>query len=234
MKQYLSRIYAGSGRSFCEEINTDMIAGRKRFIVTANPEILMKAEKSQEIADMLLDPAVTIVPDGVSVVQAMHAHNLPAEERITGVDITEHLLMSAGENGLSVFLFGAKEEVVGALSKNLKRKYPNIKIIYRNGYEPNKDEIFEGIRKLAPDLVIVALGVPVQEQLIYKHISSFRKGIFIGVGGSLDILSGKKKRAPKFFIKTKTEWLYRIIREPSRIKRFYNSNIKFMKYMKKK
>ena len=75
---------------------------------------------------------------------------------------------------------------------------------------------------------MVALGVPSQEKLIYKHLDEFKKGIFIGVGGSFDVLSGTKKRAPKLFIKTNTEWLYRIICEPKRLKRFWNNNVKFI------
>ena len=75
---------------------------------------------------------------------------------------------------------------------------------------------------------MLAMGIPLQEKLINKHIKDFKKGIFIGVGGSFDVLSGSKKRAPKIFIKLNLEWLYRILCEPKRIKRFWNSNIKFM------
>ena len=72
-----------------------------------------------------------------------------------------------------------------------------------------------------------------QEELIYKHLNKFNKGIFVGVGGSFDVISGCKKRAPKIFIKMNLEWLYRIIKEPSRFKRFYNNNIKFIFNIKK-
>ena len=65
-------------------------------------------------------------------------------------------------------------------------------------------------------------------KLIYKHLNEFDKGIFVGVGGSFDVLSGTKKRAPEFFIQHNLEWLYRITKEPSRLKRFYNNNIKFL------
>lgn len=80
----------------------------------------------------------------------------------------------------------------------------------------------------APDIMLVALGIPAQEKLIYKHLNKFKKGIFVGVGGSFDVLSGTKARAPEFFINHNLEWLYRILKEPSRIKRFYNSNVKFI------
>ena len=104
----------------------------------------------------------------------------------------------------------------------------NKEIIYEYSNISSEDKEFENIKKAKPDVVMVALGIPHQEKLIYKHLNEFDKGIFIGVGGSFDVLSGTKKRAPKFFIKTNTEWLYRIMCEPKRLKRFWNNNIKFM------
>jgi len=93
--------------------------------------------------------------------------------------------------------------------------------------------VFEEIASLKPDVCLVALGIPVQEKLIYKHLDKFEKGIFVGVGGSFDVISGTKKRAPEFFIKCNLEWLYRIAKEPKRLKRFYNSNVKFIFAVKK-
>ena len=111
----------------------------------------------------------------------------------------------------------------------IKEKYPRIKVLgSTNGYVKNRDEIFKNIIDLNPDICLVALGIPMQEELIAKHIDKAKKGIYIGVGGSFDVLSGTKKRAPKIFIKLNLEWLYRILTEPSRLKRFYENNIKFV------
>ena len=95
------------------------------------------------------------------------------------------------------------------------------------------DEVFAEIAALQPDLVLVALGIPRQELAIHDHLAQFQKGIFIGVGGSFDVLSGSKKRAPTLFIKFNLEWLYRILKEPKRLKRFYDSNIRFLGMVKK-
>ena len=97
----------------------------------------------------------------------------------------------------------------------------------------DKDKVFREISKLNPDIILVALGIPIQEKLIYKHLNEFNKGIFVGVGGSFDVISGHKKRAPKIFVKLNLEWLYRIICEPKRIKRFYNNNVKFLLKVRK-
>jgi N-acetylglucosaminyldiphosphoundecaprenol N-acetyl-beta-D-mannosaminyltransferase len=134
-----------------------------------------------------------------------------------------------------VFFLGAKQEVIDALLQVVREKYPNLEVAGAvNGYVPDKDAVFEDIKALQPDIVLVALGIPAQERLIYKHLSAFSKGIFVGVGGSFDVLSGTKERAPKFFINHNLEWLYRLLKEPSRIKRFYNNNIKFLFSVKKK
>ena len=82
-------------------------------------------------------------------------------------------------------------------------------------------------------VVLVGLGVPAQEFLIHRHLQDFTKGVLMGVGGSFDVLSGMKRRAPALFVKTNTEWLYRILREPSRLKRFWRSNVKFLGEVRK-
>ncbi len=209
---------------------SSMKEGRREFVVTANPEILIKAERERDLQKLLLDESVLIVPDGISVVRGLQINGYPAKERITGVDLCERLLAAAGGGAMSVYLLGAKEEIAAALAEKLKADYPEMTVNYHNGYDGDKDEIFEEIKAIKPDLILVALGVPAQERLIYKHIGDFDKGVFIGVGGSFDTLSGFKKRAPNFFIRTNTEWLYRIAREPSRLKRFYENNVKFIRY----
>lgn len=233
MKQYLDKIYTGSVSSFFTLIKERMLSEKKSFVITANPEILMRAEKDPEVRRMLLSDDNLIVADGISVVKAMQNTGISIQERITGVDICEYLLEEAGKHGLSVYLLGAKEEVVSTLVKKMTDRHPHMQIHYSNGYDRDKDAVFKEIKELSPHLVIVGLGVPAQELLIHRHYDSFSRGVFIGVGGSFDVLSGLKKRSPAIFIKTNTEWLYRIAREPSRLKRFWNSNVKFMRYMKK-
>ena len=228
IKEYLQRVFPGTAEEFCQKAGEALAAGRRLFVVTANPEILMHAGDSPEIRALLLDEETAVVPDGISVVKAMRLLGLTAKERITGVDLAEQLLKLAGQQGKSVYLLGAKEEVVSALAQKLKAQYPQMEIHYKNGYGKDKDADFREIEALQPDLVLVALGVPAQEKLIARHLERFSKGVFIGVGGSFDVLSGSKRRAPAVFVKTNTEWLYRILREPSRLGRFYRNNIKFL------
>lgn len=233
IKEYLDRVFGGTAEEYAQRAGKAMLEGRRLFTVTANPEIIMHAERDPAVRELLLSKDAEIVPDGISVVKAMGMLGLPARERITGVDLAEKLLRTAGENGKSVYLLGAKEEVVSVLAAKLQREYPKMTVHYRNGYGRDKDADFREIAVLSPDLVLVALGAPAQELLIYRHLGELQKGVLLGVGGSFDVLSGSKRRAPAFFVKTNTEWLYRIAREPSRLKRFWNNNVKFLGAVKR-
>ena len=229
MKKVFERLYKKSAESFYKIIKENLKKDKKMFIVTANPETIMLSENDEEMNKLLLDNESTLVPDGIGIVKAAKILGYKIEERITGIDIAVNLLEYGNELNKKIYLFGSKQEVIDSLLKVIKKDYPNIKVVgSSNGYEKDKDAIFKKIISKKPDIVLVALGIPAQEKIIYKHLDKFDKGIFVGVGGSFDVMSGHKKRAPKIFIKLNLEWLYRIIKEPKRIKRFKDNNIKFM------
>ena len=234
MKKLFEKMYKKEENEFNKIIHNNLVKNKRMFIVTANPETMMKSETDTELNKLLNDKDTILVPDGIGVVKASKTLGYDIKERITGIDIANTLLDYGNELKKTIYLFGSKQEVIDSMKEVLKEKYPNLKLVgSSNGYVQDKDKVFEEMSKLKPDIVLVALGIPVQEKLIYKHLSLFDKGIFVGVGGSFDVISGHKKRAPKLFIKLNLEWLYRIICEPKRLKRFYDSNIKFMFKVKK-
>lgn len=234
MNNYFQKLYKGTKADFLNLLKNDLSQENKRFIVTANPEAFMLGKENPDFDKLLLDEATTVVADGIGIVKGADIVGVSVAERIPGVDIAEKLFSYGNEMKKSVFLFGAKQEVIDALLERLSKLYPNLVIAGAvNGYVEDKDKVFEDMAAAAPDIVLVALGMPAQERLIYKHLSRFNKGIFVGVGGSFDVLSGTKERAPEFFIKHNIEWLYRIVKEPKRLKRFYNNNVKFIFRLKK-
>ena len=234
MKQLLEKVYNKSQREFFEIIEDNLKSENKMFIVTANPETLMIGVNNPEFHDILKKGEVTITPDGIGVVKALSAIGRNVNERITGVDIAKKLLEEGNKSNKSVYLYGAKPEVLDALVAKLKKDYPNLIIAgARDGYNNDEDEVFKDILEKQPDIVLVALGIPRQEILINKYYNKLDKGICVGVGGSFDVLSGTKKRAPEIFIKLNLEWLYRIGKEPKRFGRFYKSNVKFIKIINK-
>lgn len=234
MKKFFAKLYPQKTNDFYKLVDENLKNKEKMFIVTANPETFMYGINNKDFANLLLNKNTTLIPDGISIVKASHMLDYNVEERITGVDLVSKLLEICNDNKYKLCILGGTEEVLTSLKKVIKENYPNIKLgTIQNGYEDNKDDFFIKISKEKPDVCLVALGIPAQELIIYKHLEKFNKGIFVGVGGSLDVLSGTKKRAPKIFQKLNLEWLYRIIKEPKRLKRFYNNNIKFILKVRK-
>lgn len=230
VKRYFDKIYKGTYKEFIGRIAKSIEEEQKEFIITANPETFMIAEENSDFANVLSASYTTIVPDGIGIVKAANMLNIPLKERITGVEICQDLFQLLQKKRGSLYLFGAQKDVGEGLVEKIQMQYPNINILgYTDGYVLEKDIVMQEIVQLKPDVLLVALGIPSQELLIQRFYEKFEKGILIGVGGSFDVLSGKKKRAPKIFIKCNLEWLYRIMSEPKRIRRFYNSNIKFIK-----
>lgn len=229
MKDILEKIYNEEENIFYSILEDLLTTNKKKFVITVNPEIIMKSYKNIEIKEMLLNDNNILVPDGISIIKKAKQYNINIKERITGVDISSKALEICNKNKKSIYLFGSKKEVLDKLIININQKYPNINIVgFSDGYVEDKDKIMQEIISLSPDLILIALGVPNQELLINKYIEKAKKGVFIGVGGTFDVLSGCKKRAPKLFIKLNLEWLYRIICEPTRLKRFIQNNIVFM------
>lgn len=234
MKAYFDKVYSQGLDAFTRELECRVAEEKKTFIITANPETLMIGKKNDNFDKILKSEDTIIVPDGIGVVKGMQMTGYAVKERVTGVDIVKHLFQIADKQQKSVFLLGAKPEVVQTLGAKLGIDYPNLELVgCVDGYVKDKDAVFSDIKKLKPDVVLVALGIPAQELLIEKHYDNFEKGIFVGVGGSFDVLSGIKKRAPQIFVKLNLEWLYRICCEPKRIKRFYESNVKYIKVIQK-
>ena len=234
MINYIKKTYRGTKSEFLKEIEKNLLNDKKSFIVTANPETFMKASQNKVFDNILNSDETTIIADGIGVVKGAKLIDIDIKERIPGVEVSYALLDFANKYNKSLYLLGASEEVIELVVEKVKKEYPNINLVgYKDGYVQDKDRVFEEILNISPDIVLVALGVPAQELLIGKHYDKFKKGIFVGVGGTFDVMSGKVKRAPQIFIKLNLEWLYRIAGDKTRMKRFYDSNVKFIFKIKK-
>ena len=234
MRTYYDKAYKGKKKDFLNLLKERIDSGRRTFVVTANPEIFMLGRKLPEMNESLSDEETLIVPDGIGVIRGGKQLGYEFEERIPGVEICEELFAYADQKGRSLYLFGAEKSVLEDLAARVRREYPNAVLAgCTDGYVQYKEKVFREIVEMQPDIVLVALGAPKQELLIHRYYRRGEKGVFIGVGGSFDVLSGRKKRAPSFFIRHNLEWLYRIASEPKRLKRFWDSNIKFLFELRK-
>lgn len=152
-------------------------------------------------------------------------------ERITGVDFMKKICKIAGKNGNKVFLLGAKDGVAEATAEKLIKENPNLEIVgtYAGTPKPKDEkEIIEILNAFKPEILFVAYGAPQQEKWIFKNYKKIKSlKIAMGVGGAFDFISGNTKRAPAIMQKTGLEWLYRLSKQPSRIKRIINATVVF-------
>lgn len=197
----------------------DRILHRKTtFVVTANPEIVMYARQHPAYRQVL-QSADFVTPDGIGILNGAQILGHPLPERITGFDTLEALLQWGSDQHRSAYFVGAKPEVIARLNKILPKRYPGLTIAgLHDGYFKDDQAMADEIAAAAPDMVFAALGFPKQELFIAKHRHQV-SGLWMGVGGSFDVLAGTVARAPQFWQDHHLEWLYRTVKEPKRLKR---------------
>ncbi|UQS83223.1 WecB/TagA/CpsF family glycosyltransferase [Bombilactobacillus thymidiniphilus] len=205
-----------------EKFNQELVKRLQKklntFIVTANPEIAVYAHDNPAYKQ-LIQQADYITPDGIGIVKASQMLNKPLTERITGFDTLTSLLEIANNHSLKIYLLGAKPEIIQQTVQNIQQKYTNLQLVgYNDGYFTDKQPIVADIKEKQPNIVAVALGYPKQEEFIARN-RNISDAVWIGVGGSFDVLSGKVKRAPKIFQDLHLEWFYRFATHPTRLKR---------------
>lgn len=197
------------------------------MIVTPNSEMVVAAGKNQEL-NKAIKAADLIIPDGIGLVYASHLLGMPLKERVTGFDFLVEALKQLETRKESVYLLGGKPGdgampgIAEFAAARMKRKHPNLMVAgTHHGYlGPEEEEVIvKDINESGAALLCVAMGAPKQELFIMKHKDILKCKVAIGVGGSLDVWAGNVKRAPEFWQNNGIEWLYRLIKEPSRYKR---------------
>lgn len=228
MKELYEKLYRGTSESYYLKLSKYLDNNEKKCILTANPEMFSIAKHNDVIKKGILNKDYDVVTDGIAIKATARFYKVHIPERITGIDITKKLLEFGNQKKKTIYLFGAEKKVLEKLEKDIKEKYKGLKIVgATNGYVKDKEAEIKKIIQKEPDICLVALGIPTQEEIILSIMPHVKKGIYIGVGGTFDVLSGYKKRAPEFYIKHNMEWFYRIASEPKRIPRFLKYNILF-------
>lgn len=190
-------------------------------VVTANAEMLYSSLRDKELAK-IIDSAGMVTADGAGVVLASRILGCPLPERVAGYDLMLECLQEAAGSNLPVYFLGAEPHVLNKALDNATQNFPGLRLVGgHHGYFQEKDDlrIIEEINFLQPDLLFVALGVPKQEKWIHCYKNKLPPCVVIGVGGSFDVLAGKARRAPFWMQRAGMEWLYRILKDPSRYKR---------------
>lgn len=186
-------------------------------VVTINPEMIMAADKTPELASILRQ-AELVIPDSVGIMLAIKSMGIFNAEKIPGVEFAENLLKICAEKGFKAGFLGGAPDVIEKLN------FRDVNVVFaQHGYFKPEDEedIVKKIQQAEPQLLLVGLGCPKQEYFINKYKNLLNKTVMIGVGGSFDVWTKKVKRAPIIFQNFGLEWFYRLITQPDRFNRMF-------------
>lgn len=204
------------------KLTADTLKKKRNFVVTANAEIIMMAQADPEYKKLLSETAELILPDGAGTVWAGNYLGYIIPERVAGYDLYLRLLEEAAKNNIPVYFFGGKPGIAEEAAEEGKRRWPGLTVTgCRNGYFSAEEEpdIIKGINRSGAAILFAALGAPKQEKWLAKYREQLQPCLLMGIGGSFDVLAGKMQRAPKWMQDAKLEWLFRLLKQPSRFGR---------------
>lgn len=191
-------------------------------ILAVNPEKTFSVPQDPLLLKTFAE-ADLLIPDGIGVVLAARILHGKKVARVPGVELMEQICRRAAERDYKIFIYGAREEVNRAAMHKLRLRYPTLDIVGRaHGYltEAEMPALIRRINESQADILFLALGSPAQERWFSLYKSQLETvKVCQGIGGSLDVIAGSVKRAPPIWCNLGLEWLYRLLSEPSRIKR---------------
>ncbi len=191
--------------------------------VVVNVAKLVNMQRDEALRrDVTTSDLINIDGAGVVLGARLMGHVIP--ERVTGIDLMEHILRLCHEKGYRPYILGAKQEVLEQAVANIQQRYPNITFAgYRNGYFNQEEEpaIIKAIADSQADCLFIAMPTPHKERLMHDYKTAFHVPFLMGVGGSVDIMAGITKRAPRWMQRAGLEWLYRLLQEPKRMWKRY-------------
>src|SRR4051812_20598038 len=200
-----------------------MIAsGRPHYIATANVDFLVQARSDIELHRVLFE-ADLVICDGQPLVWASHWLASPLPERVAGSDLVPELIRLSAEKGFRIFFLGGSPEVAEQAVIRMQERHPGVNICghysppYDELLDMNHEQIAQKIKEAQPDLLLVSLGCPKAEKWMFMHYRSLGVPVSIGVGGTIDFLAERLKRAPMWMRHCGVEWLFRLMQEPGRL-----------------
>lgn len=185
------------------------------FAAAVNAEKVVSALQNSKVKASLVS-ATLLFADGISVVKTIQKKGVN-NCRIPGCELWVELVHKAARLDKHVYLLGGREVINQKVAKKLSDDFGLKTVSRRNGYYKYDSEVFKDLEKVKPEIVVVALGSPKQEELIVKLRECYPDAFYIGVGGAYDVFVGGVKRAPKIFQKLHLEWFFRLLSQPKRI-----------------
>lgn len=165
-----------------------------------------------------------ITADGQSVVWASRLLGAQLPERVAGIDLMTRLLEAADAKGYGVYVLGARREVLDTALRRLRERYPRLRLVgSQDGYyaDEEAEDVCDGIRASGADILFVAMSSPRKEYFLGERGADLGVPFAMGVGGSIDVIAGVTRRAPRILQRVGLEWAYRLAQEPRRLARRY-------------
>jgi len=193
---------------------------KSNMIITPDTLAILRSRKDAEYLK-IIKSADLVTPDGAGILWATNFLKYPLLERVTGIDIIHAICQLAVKEKYSLYLLGSLPGVAHEAGQKLIKDYPGLKIVgsHHGYFNNNKEEVesIKEIRKKRPDVLLVGMGVPIQEKWIARNLDRLNVPVSIGVGGSFDVLSGRISRAPLWMQSHGMEWIYRLIKQPKKV-----------------
>lgn len=212
-------------KELLELITHRLKIGEQTLLFTPNTQMLLAASKDISLQELLNSSDINI-PDGTGVRLAARLKSKQKLAQTSGIDLAEHLFAAAEKQNYRVFLLGGRPSVADKAAERLKIRFPMLNVCgtHHGYFDKNGDQNYEIVKKInaaSPDILIVCLGFPLQERWISENISRLTSvRLSMGLGGALDVWSGRIRRAPKAMQSIGLEWLWRTVIEPRRAKIF--------------
>lgn len=206
-------------------------SGRRGYICTVNVAILMMMRSDPKL-QAFIDRASLVVADGQPLVWASHLQGAPLPERVTGIDLIDELCTVATEEDFGIYFLGARPEVIKMVAERLAERHPGLRICgAADGYFDAAEAGARAreIRESRAKILVVGMGVPLQEEFIENNWDDLGVELAIPVGGSFDVIAGVSRRAPLWLQRIGMEWFFRLLQEPRRLwKRYLVTNVQFI------
>ena len=237
LNTYIDNLTASEAKNAVDSL---IQAGGNHYVVTPNSDIVVKMQDDTELKE-ICDKADLILTDGQIVVKLSRYLGNPIKERVCMTDFVWDVFDLAIKKDYRVFLFGGKEDVLFKATENIKKRLPELNIVDSYsppfGCEKNEEMLEEANRRIKAsdaDILIVFLGCPKQEKFIYQNKDKYQVPISITMGGCVDFIAGKVKRAPLWMQNIGLEWFYRFLQEPKRMfRRYFVDDIRIFELARK-
>ncbi len=215
---------------YCEEAMKGDVG---RYLVTANVDFTTQAYEDVDLKKIVFF-ADRVVCDGMPLVWLSRVFGYPLRERVAGSDMVPRLLEICGHERYGVYFFGTDLKTLEEAKVIVEQRYPGLRVVGMDSppfgavIEWDNDALCEKMRASGAKLLLACLGCPKQERWIFAHHREAGIPLSIGVGASLDFITGKQKRAPKWMQKTGLEWFWRMSGSPSRLVARYAKDFRFL------